>query len=564
MAFLIALFLPLLSHADWLAICPSETNHSDLKQEYFNADGSRFWLSLSKEKPTACKSIVLPLRAGDLQWMELISAQLEKNLGDRVSLQGFMEKGKLKISEITPQHEKISNPQLLPHLVFRNLVPLFKFRSFGVEGRVSISRDDMGLRVNCQKGNKPAGVLLHVSNKKLPLFPSLDVELSYKSSGGFEVGISDQQRFDRGDPILLTSLLAKKEFSGRKLSVPVKRLKKESQLHWSLVCPKNEASIVLQSFSLQPTNKNNSLIKRSMWFWNPKDWVNKPEQILHRAKSNNAQVLFISVILDESKQKIVNQHSLEKFISLASLKQLSVWVVEGDPHVVLPLARSRFAKRAKIFQAYNDSHAKNEQLAGIQYDIEPYLIKGYSLAPETWAKAYVETIQQLSESVSLPLEVVIPFWWQFQTINNKAMLDYLAPYVQSINVMNYRTNVAMLHHFAQPILNWGQQNNIDVNIALEVGPISDETHWRYQKSDVGELWRLNIAEQAVLLLLKKAQVNSQGVAYQFQFNRIVPGDLATFKSQQDRFERLLPSLEKQWQHWSSFKGISIHGLDKLD
>ena len=545
--------------ADWLSVCEqAKLPDSNLAiKHYYRANGERFSLVLSKQKPQNCQTLSQSISGNDILWMELINPDLVKRFGNQISLQGVIKDKEYKIAEIIPQKDKLESELYFPLLTDINILPEFEFRPFGVEGRVTVHREGKKTTINCDKGEKTAGVLFKIRKTRLPLVKKLVLVLDTKTNGAFSIGVADQRRFEKGNPISLGKI----ENGNTDLTIPRSKLNQKTDTHWSILCPKNSAQLTLNSFSLHSRNVVIVESERSMWFWQPEDWQQSPDKLIQVLNKYKADDVFISVLLDEEKAAIKNEMKLAAFIRLARGKGIHVWAVEGDPHVILPGARKRFEKRAMIFAKYNKTHNVSERLEGIQYDIEPYLVAGYALSPEEWVKAYVKTIRQLKSAANMPLEIVIPFWWQEQGIDGKPMLDKLAGFVDSVNVMNYRTTKPLINRFAQPLLDWGMRNQVPINIALEAGPIVDETQWRYRKEESGELWHLSINQYQVLILNNKVMRNLSGDAYKLQFERVVSGDIVTFEHNKQDLLNMLPELEKQWSNWSSFNGISLHGLD---
>jgi len=552
--------------ADWVSVCQNSFKPAQavVQKVYYKSNGEEFWLSLSQEKPVACD--VAPISSVDKNflWMGLLAKDVANALGDRPILHAIVENDHLKITEIIPQFQKKTKKPSLLQIVPINVNALrdFEYRYFGVEERVSIQKKLNSLNIQCAPGEKPAGALLKIDNTKLPDFPLLKVLLKYRADAGMKLGISDQARFDKGDPIILGDLDAKMKLIGQHFSVPAK-ISRDTQLHLSIVCPKQSSTLLIEDLRFQTAKKLQAVQGRGMWFWRPALWQQKSVELLKQAQKYKANRVFISIELDEESKEIIQKNQLVAFIGQAAENNIDVWVVEGDPRVVLPVDRARFVNRSQIFADFNMSQLDDLKLAGIQYDIEPYLVSGYALEVESWAQAYVDTISQLHEVANMPLEIVIPFWWNKQMLKNKSLLDHLVPYVESINIMNYRTSADLLERFAQPLLAWGERNKRRVSIALEVGPLAVEKQWRFNKASSGELWQIQVAEHDVLIYLDQAMFNPDLKVFKRVASRELSVDAVTFKAKYLELMHLLPNLEQSWENWSSFSGISLHGLDEL-
>jgi hypothetical protein len=246
---------------------------------------------------------------------------------------------------------------------------------------------------------------------------------------------------------------------------------------------------------------------------------------------------------------------------------LRVLSVDGDPHMVLPGQQAALARLVRAYAAYNAGVAPNARLAGLQFDVEPYLLPEYGAGPVDWDARYLAMAHTLRDAAgSLRLELVVPFWWD----GTRALLDRLAPLVDALAVMDYRTDPAQVLGFAVPFLDWGARHGRQVRIALEAGPIAPETQRRYVRaaaSEPADLLHLRIGGQQVLALLSKAAAGeaAAGAAdagrFRLQSTREIDGSATTFHRDKPALLRLLPGLEADFSAWgSAFGGVALHEL----
>jgi hypothetical protein len=110
----------------------------------------------------------------------------------------------------------------------------------------------------------------------------------------------------------------------------------------------------------------------------------------------------------------------------------------------------------------------------VQFDIEPYLIAGYSMSEDLWNDAYVATIQQLKDAAATRVELAVPFWWLNARVRGERVMDRLAASIDSVAVVDYRTDVESIERLARPWLEWGGGHRRQVRIALEAGSLPNE------------------------------------------------------------------------------------------
>ncbi len=427
-----------------------------------------------------------------------------------------------------------------------------------LEQRAEFTANDRVLQLKCRAGAQPAGLLLDSGDKTLPSSFNLNMAISYSSQAAFALGIADNNRFDKGNPVIFS--LAADETS-QTLAIPYAQLDAGQSIHWSLVCPQQQAEINIHSFQLLPAIETDRITQRDLWIWKPASWRNESDRLIALLKKYQANRVFISVEMDESKGKVLHSQALGEFVSRARQNAIAVWAVEGDPHATLPQGQAQFVNRANILRQYNQQVAKHSRLAGVQYDIEPYLVKGWSLDQAQWFNAYIETIEQINQVLNLPIEIAIPFWWQFKSVNNGSLLDAVAPHIDSVNVMNYRTDAVLIKTFAQPFLEWGVRAGKKVSIALEAGPIPDEQRWHFHHSNSGHLWLVRDFSTPALLLLNTDKTSTKAETFTLNREGVLTGDVVSFHKDPARLIEMLPQLESLWQQWPSFAGISLHGFE---
>jgi hypothetical protein len=244
--------------------------------------------------------------------------------------------------------------------------------------------------------------------------------------------------------------------------------------------------------------------------------------------------------------------------------------------MVLPERQAALAKLVRAYAAYNASAAPAARLAGLQFDVEPYLLPEYAAGKADWDARYLAMARTLRGAAgSLRLELVVPFWWD----RKSALLDGLAPLVDALAVMDYRTDPAQVTAFAVPFLDWGARHGRQVRIALEAGGIAPETQRRDVRAGAGEagdLLRLRIGGQQVLAVLREpvdvAGTDAAGAdvagadaadadVFRLQSSREIDGGATTFHRDKPALLHLLPGLEADFGAWGgAFGGIALHEL----
>jgi hypothetical protein len=265
---------------------------------------------------------------------------------------------------------------------------------------------------------------------------------------------------------------------------------------------------------------------------------------------------------------------LGAFIRAAGSRGVQVLSVDGDPHMVLPDHQPALARMVRAYAAYNASVEPAARLAGLQFDVEPYLLPEYGAGKVDWDARYLAMVRTLRGAAgSLRLELVVPFWWD----GKGALLDGLAPLADALVVMDYRTDPGQIVGFAVPFLDWAARHGKQVRIALEAGAIAPEIQRRYVRAgadEAGELLHLRMGgqergqrrgqqggQQLLVLLAAPAAGMAGADSFRLQSTREIDGSATTFHKDKAALLRLLPGLEQDFSAWgAAFGGISLHEL----
>jgi hypothetical protein len=573
--FLLSLFMTSApAHAAWLHLCPQPAVQAQMPfaapfADTVGEDGARLRWSVDSEGERAgCTSLALPPGARVETLFPLAPGeQIERT----ILLHGRVREGRFAVSEHVLPSSRPAAAAPGPMPLHANLLALegMQARAFGVEERVRVRREGGRLTIDCGAGSRPAGVLL--SGPWFLPRARLRLAASYAGGAGFSLQAADAAHAERETALGLGGLPAQRSATALRLPLP-DALARESWRHFVLQCPAQAASLALDALSLEPDPLMplTSAPGRSTWVWKAADWRDHGPRLLDWAADHRVRDLFITIpFRDDAVQEPAR---LAAFVRAAGARGMRVLSVDGDPHMVLPGQQAALARMVRAYAAYNAGAAPDARLAGLQFDVEPYLLPEYGAGKVDWDARYLAMAHTLRDAAgSLRLELVVPFWWDGKT----ALLERLAPLVDALAVMDYRTDPAQVLGFAVPFLDWGARHGRQVRIALEAGPIAPETQRRYVSATAAEpadLLHLRIGGQQVLALLSEPMagkaVDSHRIAgrrsaghFRLQSTREIDGSATTFHRDKPGLLRLLPDLETDFSAWDgAFGGIALHEL----
>ncbi len=555
---LVAWLLPGQACAAWLALCTDDAVPPEARVMaiYPDEDGAMRQLLATDKEPQRCASAMLDADVAQMRWASLINRADLPRISAGLSLLGRETGDALAISEIIPAQARPAPAQGLRSVALgQDLIELYQTRAFGIEERAALIRDKGSLRLECSAGDAPAGLLLLGTGDQLARDVRLELKLRTTASGAFRVGFSDADRMLEETPMIIGAVAANPRPSSSLMEMPAAVTSGEHA--FSILCPADAASLDLLGMQLIPA-PGLELPGRATWVWQATLWIDTPESLLEQLIEFGADTAFISVPLDGGSLAVTVADRLTQFIVSAGERGIAVWAVEGDPHAVLPHGLASMRLRAKALRNFNAERPPGQRLAGVQYDIEPYLLASFELDPSAWLRRYLETIAVLRATVDMPLEVAVPFWWSSLAVDGSPMLEHMTPLVDGITVMNYRTEPGEIRDAAMQFLFWGADQRRHVRIALEAGPLPDQTRWHYRPFPLGRLWQIDIGDNSALVLLDKPQPNDAGAAYALSYAVEVPADRTTFRGRRPALQPLIAELENLWAAWPSFAGIAVH------
>jgi len=297
---------------------------------------------------------------------------------------------------------------------------------------------------------------------------------------------------------------------------------------------------------------------RSTWLWQIDAVLNDLDRLLGRLAAADIRTLFLAIPIAGEPVVVSRGAEIGEAIGRLRAAGIEVWAVEGDPAAVTLSGRVPFVARTQALVRFNSTQPPRQRLAGIQYDIEPYLNPHFALDKGAWLQAYVDTVAQLVAVADMPVELAVPFWWPMLSVNGQPLLDVLTDLVDGLAVMNYRTDPGQIRNLAEPFLSWGADNDRHVRIGLEAGPLPDQQMVNFRAGRPGRLWHVRIGEADALILLDKPLENPQGESLQERFIVPVPAANTTFFGQRERLDALVPQLDQAWQSQPAFAGIALH------
>ncbi|PWF55383.1 hypothetical protein [Massilia glaciei] len=538
-----------------LALCPERPADADVRvlESAQTPDGRWRTLRVSDRPMENCVAVELALAPARIVAARIISREQARILAAGFALQAPAARMGLTSAELVPVD---APPDAAPPVtVGVELAETLSATTFGREERATFDTARRPPTLRCGKGRHPAGVVLRVAGRGLPPGIALAAALRYRATGTFLLGATDRPRAD-ANPLPLAALAP--DHGSVRPALPQAGFEQESLQSFTLACPGQAAELVVDSLRITPQQPDGPAPPRALWSWQASAWLTQSAALLDKLKNSGADTVFITVPVVQGKAAVVQPRRLARFVAGAGARGIRVWAVAGDPGAVLEGERGKFVAMARAYQRYNAAAPEAARLAGVQFDIEPYLNHGYAIDPAAWHEAYLATMALLRQATTMRIDAAVPFWWNTAATADGPLLARLAASVDSLTVMNYRTDPAQIKRSAQPFLEWSLRHKRGVRIALEAGPIDDETLRHYRPAARGTLAIVALGDQAVLVEFDGARALPGASSFGFSHQTMSDGGRVGFAEKRAALLRLLPELESLWRAWPGFSGVALH------
>lgn len=211
---------------------------------------------------------------------------------------------------------------------------------------------------------------------------------------------------------------------------------------------------------------------QATWLWNPWLLVQQQDIVLAFLEQKQRTDLYLQV--DEE----VPADVYRSFIRGAAAKGIHVYALDGAPNwIEHPEELARFFR---FVADYNGSVSEEEKFSGVHLDIEPYLHAHWTKQQPTAIAAYQSLLLQAKEqaaSLSLPLEVDVPFWYDDVFYHNAygqgRLADWVIAQTDRVTVMAYRDTAAAIIDVVKHEMNIATQYGKQVVIGVETAPTTE-------------------------------------------------------------------------------------------
>lgn len=255
---------------------------------------------------------------------------------------------------------------------------------------------------------------------------------------------------------------------------------------------------------LSPPSSNQTNLKprqTALWVWNTSEILASQERqqdLLRFLRVQGITRIFLQLPEEKSLSSApgeitVDPEKLRPFLAKLNRTGMAVSALDGFKNYALPEWHDGVLRTIENVIRYNRESEPSERFAGIHYDVEPYLIKGFA-GPrrQVFLQGYLELLEKIVQKTQrsqTQFGVDIPFWYDaadgptgkpipivFRGVSKPAS-EHVIDLVDEVTIMDYRTAaygadgvIAM----AQDELAYASKQGKQVLIGLETTELPDE------------------------------------------------------------------------------------------
>lgn len=194
--------------------------------------------------------------------------------------------------------------------------------------------------------------------------------------------------------------------------------------------------------------------------WDYRAAVTDPEHVLSTCRCQGCARILIQMPSLSDDEALWTAYA--KFFVKAQRAYIEAMALDGYPEAIQD-PRKLADKVERLLHL-----VEPRALAGVQFDIEPYLLPGF-FGDESVSRHYLEAIGGRT-----PLSLVMPVWWTSPTVGDRPFAFAVMDRVDEVAVMSCRTNLAELAAIAADTLRYGDLIGTSVWLAIETTPLPVE------------------------------------------------------------------------------------------
>lgn len=216
---------------------------------------------------------------------------------------------------------------------------------------------------------------------------------------------------------------------------------------------------LLERMSTTPVTRHT----KGFWVWDYHAAVAHPETFIQDCQGAGVTRILVQMPHKDDPPTVWSAYA--ELLERASQSSVEIFALDGYPEAIYepgPLIE----KIVRLHTLLPDGH-----WAGLQLDIEPYLLSQFS-DPQDYS-LYLRVIDKIKTILGdrARLSIVMPFWFSAKTAHNRPLDFEVMDRVDEVALMSYRTDVDDLQDITEHTLRYGDAVSVPVWLAVETRPL---------------------------------------------------------------------------------------------
>ncbi|MGE7826452.1 hypothetical protein [Paenibacillus sp. NPDC093718] len=233
--------------------------------------------------------------------------------------------------------------------------------------------------------------------------------------------------------------------------------------------------LLLLILFLLPSGKVN--LNKATWLWDASLIRSETEEIVAFSGREGITTIFLQI------QEEVTDEEYRHFVAAAHQQGISVHALNGQPDWAYEEGRRKGMELLAWLEAYNRTAAPEEKFEGVQFDVEPYVLRRWgreqAQVVEEWS-ANMEVWVQEAKHQGLTFSAAVPFWLDSIPGPRSADADSFSRWMientDAIAVMAYRDSGEQMYELSKEELEQADELGKSVWIGMELGDTEEGEH----------------------------------------------------------------------------------------
>lgn len=289
------------------------------------------------------------------------------------------------------------------------------------------------------------------------------------------------------------------------------------------------------------------------WMWDYLEAIADPEALAAACREAGCDRLLLQIPASDDADAVWTGYAR----TLAALQEagLEVYALDGAPELIDDPDRV-VATIHRLRRALD-----GQPLAGLQLDIEPYLLKDFATRADGY-RQYLSTVRRVKAVLGSDtrLSMVMPFWFAAVREAGRPVAFAVMDLVEEVAVMSYRTDLDELQAIADDLLRYGDLIRKPVWLALETRVLPLERHMAWQRVHEHRLATAYVDRPGERLVLAAPPRQSTGEWFRLVHQYAVQSERLSYGGQsRQAVQRAVATSVRQIRN-RSFTGMLIHDV----